>query len=154
MKSIKLLLITFTVTFLLLMTVSPAFAKPSIKIQHLQISTAFSDKHNHYNLTQTIKNVPSTIASGYSNNFSTGLILSNPTLVLNEKLLNESSTMTINVVNQSNKFFSSAMTVSDTLNQFISYFSPPNKSGTTEQRESVSENKEMKIKCNKSTNLS
>ncbi|ALO34144.1 hypothetical protein CMT41_04910 [Colwellia sp. MT41] len=143
MKSVKLLLVSFTITFVILSNISPALAKSAIKIQYLNVSNAYSSSYNNYNFIKVVAKTPSTLASQYRNNFSTGLILSNPTM-----LTLENSPLTMNVVNNSNEFFNSAMAFSDKLNQFISYFTSPVKGNITEQLEPTPKSKVIKAKCN------
>ncbi|WP_057830703.1 hypothetical protein [Colwellia sp. TT2012] len=143
MKSVKLLLVSFTITFVILSNISPALAKSAIKIQYLNVSNAYSSSYNNYNFIKVAAKTPSTLATQYRNNFSTGLILSNPTM-----LTLENSPLTMNVVNNSNEFFNSAMAFSDKLNQFISYFTSPVKGNITEQLEPTPKSKVIKTKCN------
>ena len=142
MKSIKLLLVSFTITFVTLINITPALATPSVEIQSLKVNHILSHPYNNYNIINLVENKPSRTASQYSNNFSTGLILSNPAI-----LTEENSQLTISVVSKSNEFFNSAMVFSDKLNQFISYFTAPVKGNTAEQLASPSTSKVIKAKC-------
>lgn len=147
MKSIKLLLISFTMTFITLMTISPAIAKPSAKVQELQLNSALTTAFGSYNIVKAVSKAPNTISMPFKNNFSTGLILSSP-VVLSEG----NAHVAMTVVNKSNEFFASAMIVSDKLNQFISYFNTPTKKVYTEQ--ATPENKVLKEKCSNTINFS
>ncbi|KGJ91855.1 hypothetical protein [Colwellia psychrerythraea] len=149
MKSIKLLLISFTITLVALMTISPAIAKPSVKVQHLQLNNALTATHNNYNIIRAIGKVPTKLPVQYSNNFSSGLILSSRSI-----LTARNANLAINVAKHTNEFFSSAMTVSDKLNQFMSYFSSPVKVKVSEQQELSPEGDILKEKCNGSINFS
>ena len=142
MKSIKLLLVSFTITFVTLINITPALAMPSVKIQHLQVNNSLSYPVNNYKFIKVVGKTPSKRANLQSNNFSTGLILSNPAI-----FTEENSQLTMNVVSKSNEFFNSAMVFSDKLNQFISYFTAPVKGNTAEQLASPSTSKVIKAKC-------
>lgn len=139
MKSIKLLLVSFTITFIVLSDISPAFAKPLVKVQHLDISNTLSSTYNTINLIDT---PPSKSTTQYSNNFFTGLIQEKP-----GALTEKNSKITMNVINKSNAFFNGAMVFSDKLNQFISYFTTPIKVNMAGQLESTPQKKIMKAKC-------
>ena len=149
MKSIKLLLVSFTITFVTLINITPALATPSVEIQSLKVNHILSHPYNNYNIINLVENKPSRTASQYSNNFSTGLILSNPAI-----LTEENSQLTISVVSKSNEFFNSAMVFSDKLNQFISYFTAPVKANTAEQLKPTSASKVIKAKCKSRKNYS
>ena len=149
MKSIKLLLVSFTLTFVTLINITPALATPSVEKQYLNVNHVLSHPYNNYNIINLVEKKSSTRTSQYSNNFSTGLILSNPAIVTKEN-----SQLTMNVVSKSNEFFNSAMVFSDKLNQFISYFTAPVKGNTAEQLESTSASKVIKAKCKSRENYS
>jgi hypothetical protein len=140
MKSIKLLLISFTMTLIVLVTISPAIAKPSVNVQHLQVNKTFTSGINNYEILAASNNVTTTASNQYRNNFSTGLILSSPSA-----LIDENTQVAMTVVNKSNEFFASAMNFSDKLNQFISYFTAPEKDDLSY---AAPENKVIRKKCN------
>ncbi len=126
MKSINLLLISFTITFVTLTTISPANANSTVKVQHLNVSNTLI----------------SNLSSSYRNNLSTSLFLSTPT-ILSEK----DAQMTMDIVNKSNDFFTSAMVFNDKLHQLISYFTTSSNESITESVISTSETKIIKKKC-------
>ncbi|WP_019029369.1 hypothetical protein [Colwellia piezophila] len=148
MKSIKLLLVSFTITFVALMTISPALAKPSVKIQYLNVNHSFSKSFASYDIIKAAAEVPHTLSTQNSNSFSSGLILSSSRL-----LIEDSSQLAINVVSQSNEFFSSALMFNDKFNQFISFFSAPTKGDTSGQLAPLAE-RNMKEKCKNSVDYS
>jgi len=149
MNSIKLLISSFTMTFLTLITIAPAIAAPAVKVQHLQVSNMTSIVHTSYNSMVVADKAMSKFPTQYSNNFSTGLILSS------SKILSEEHAQTaITVVNKSNDFFASAMIVSDKVNQFISYFTSSEEKKLTEQAEPIQKSEVMRSKCSKTDNLS
>jgi len=149
MKSIKLLIISFTLTFLMLMTVSPALAKPLANVQHLQVNNMLPTAHSSYDPMTVADKTFSKFSMPYGNNFSTGLILSKAGI-----LTEENAQVTMTVVNKSNDFFASAMIVSDKLNQLISYFNSSPKDRIAEQIEPEVENKLIKKKCSSKVNFS
>jgi len=149
MKSIKLLIISFTLTYLVLMTVSPAIAKPLASVQHLQVNDLLTSPKNSYDSITALGKTIGNISTQYDHNFSTGLILSS-----SRDLSDENSQVAMNVVNQSNDFFASAMIVSDKVNQFISYFTTPEEKKFIEQIEPAQKSKVITSKCSKTANLS
>ena len=146
MKSIRLLIISFTMTFIALITISPAIAKPSVNVQHLKVNNTFTTAFNSYDIITLASNIPSKTSTQYHNNFSTGLILSSPAM-----LSNENTKMTMTVVNSSNEFFASAMGFSDKLNQLISYFTSPAKEDLSYP---APESTVIRKKCNSKNNYS
>jgi len=136
-------------TFLMLITIAPAIAAPSVKVQHLQVSNIIPTAQTSYDSITLADKVIRKYSTQYGNNFSTGLILSS-TRVLSE----ENTQVAMTVVNKSNGFFTSAMIVSDKLNQLISYFNSPAKNSVTEQVEPVVESEVIKKKCGKKNNYS
>ncbi len=124
MKSIKLLLVSFTITLVALITITPANAVPAVKVQHLNVNNALTSKFNRYDIINVAGKVPrasSEYLSGkYRNSFSAVLFLTNPAL-FSEK----NTQVTIDIVNTSNTFFTSAMVFTDKLHQLISYFTTP-----------------------------
>jgi hypothetical protein len=134
MKSIKLLLVSFTLTFITLVNISPANAEHAVKVQHLNVNNTLMTEFNSDELTNVIGN--------YHNSFSTGLILSAP-----KRLSDRSSQLAVSVVNNSNDFFTSAMVFNDKLHQFISYFTNPNSQTLTEPTISTPESDVIEKKC-------
>ncbi len=134
MKSIKLLLVSFTITFITLVNISPANAEHAVKVQHLNVSNKL---FTTFNSDESIH-----VTSNYHNSFSTGLILSVP-----EKLSDTSSHLAMSVVNNSNDFFTSAMVFNDKLHQLISYFTTPNDEALTESTNSTPESEVIEKKC-------
>jgi len=134
MKSIKLLLVSFTITFITLINISPANAEHAVKVQHLNVNNTLVTRFNNNDLINSVSN--------YHNNFSTGLILSSP-----ERLSDRSSQLAMNVVNSSNDFFTSAMVFNDKLHQLISYFTTPDNKALTEPTNSIPENEVIEKKC-------
>ena len=149
MKSIKLLLVSFTITVIALMTISPANAKPAVKIQHIKVNNFLTTKFNSYDIIKVASQVPNNLSNRYSNSFSTGLILSNPA-ALSEK----SSQVTMNVINKSNDFFTSAMVFNDRLHQFISYFSTASNENISKKAAPLSESEVIKKKCSSTLSFS
>lgn len=134
MNSIKLLFVSFTITFIALMTISPANAKHAISVQHLNIDNTLTTKFNNDDMIN--------IAANYRSSFSTGLILSAPVIISDR-----SSQLTMDVVNKSNDFFTSAMIFNDKLHQLISYFTTPNSKKFTEPTISTPESEVIEEKC-------
>ncbi|KGJ87277.1 hypothetical protein [Colwellia psychrerythraea] len=134
MKSIKLLLVSFTLTFITLVNISSANAEQAVKVQHLNVNNALITKFNSDELTNVV--------SHYHNSFSTGLILSAP-----EKLSDRSSNLAISVVNNSNDFFTSAMVFNDKLHQLISYFTTPNHNTLSEPKSSIPDSEVIEKTC-------
>lgn len=141
MKSIKLLLVSFTITFITLINISPANAEHAVKVQHLNVNNQLFTKFNN---DESI-NVP----SNYHNSFSTSLILSAP-----ERLSDRGSQLAMSVVNSSNDFFTSAMVFNDKLHQLISYFTTPNNETITEPTNLTPESEVIEKKCEKTFNFS
>ncbi|AAZ24971.1 hypothetical protein [Colwellia psychrerythraea] len=134
MNSFKLLLVSFTITFIALMTISPANAKHAVNVQHLNVNNTLTTKFNNNDMIN--------IAGNYRSSFSTGLILSAP-IVLSDR----NSKLTIDVVNKSNDFFTSAMVFNDKLHQLISYFTTPNNETLIEPTTSTPESEVIEKKC-------
>ena len=135
MSSIKLLLVSFTITFIALMTIAPANAKHAVNVQHLNVNNTLTTEFNNDDMIN--------IAGNYRNSFSTDLILSAPAL-----LSDRSSQLTIDVVNTSNDFFTSAMVFNDKLHQLISYFTTPTSNETlTEPTIPTPESEVIEKKC-------
>lgn len=134
MNSIKLLLVIFTITFIALMTISPANAKHAINVQHLNVNDTMTTKFNNDDMINR--------AANYRNSFSTGLILSAPAIISDR-----SSQLTMDVVNKSNDFFTSAMVFNDRLHQLISYFTTPNIKEFTQPTISTPESEVIEEKC-------
>ncbi len=153
MKSIKLLFISFTITLVALITISPANAKPTVKVQHLNVNNMITSKFNRYDIINIAGTLPSNLSDNlsdkYRNNFSTGLFLSNPA-IFSEK----SAQVTIDIVNKSNDFFTSTLVFNDKLHQLISYFTTPSNENITESTVSTSESKVIKNKCDNSLSFS
>jgi hypothetical protein len=136
MKSIKLLLVSFTITFITLINISSANAEHAVKVQHLNVNNQLFTKFNN---DESI-NVP----SNYHNSFSTSLILSAP-----ERLSDRGSQLAMSVVNSSNDFFTSAMVFNDKLHQLISYLTTPNNETITEPTNLTPESEVIEKKCEK-----
>ncbi len=145
MKSIKLLFVSFTITFVALMTLSPANANNVVNVQHLNVNNMLTSKFNNDELID----VAGHLSDSYRNSFSTGQILS--TL---ERLSDSSSQRAIDVVNNSNDFFTSTMVFNDKLQQFISYFTTPINETLIDPSVSTSDSKVIKKKCESSLNFS
>ena len=136
MTPLKLLLISFTITLITLVTLPPAIAQPSLEVQHLQVRHTLTTKFNHYHTFTLADNLAPV------NNFSAGLILSSP-----RTLAEQNSAKIITVVNKSNEFFNSAMVFHDKLNQVISYFTTPAKAINEQQNTAASDNQVPNKKC-------
>jgi len=128
------------------MTVSPAIAKPVINIKNLHVNNSFTGSFTSNNSVSTASTVSRKISTQYDTSFSTGLILSNPTILSENK-----TKIAMTVVNQSNEFFASTMIVSDKINQFISYLTSPSKEAFVEQNKPTSKTKVIRKKCSSST---
>ena len=146
MKTVQLLVISFIITFFSLVNISMANAKPSAHIQHLKTTNNLIGQFNSY---QTVK-AANNLSVRSRNNFSTGLILTNPVA----EFVEGTSQTTVNVINKSNEFFNSAMVVSDKLNQFINYFTAPSNHSVNKDESSNSKRKDNSNKCNKTLNFS
>jgi hypothetical protein len=142
-KSVQLLLISFIITFSLLINISSANAKPSVNIQHIKLTNNLISQFNSYQKSKVSDNL-----SIEYRNFSIELILTSPVARMSER----TAQATVNVVNQSNQFFTSAMAFSDKLNQFIDYFSTPNNSSVNEKTVLRSKSKDINQKCNDTLN--
>jgi hypothetical protein len=147
MRTIKLLLVS-TITFLTLINISPVNAKPVMKVQHLNVNSMLTSNFNSYDIINVAGSVPNTLSSNSSNNFSTSLILSQPTA-----LSDMNSNIAISVINKSNDFFTSAMVFNDKLHQFISYFTTSDDTNITPSVSSP-ETKVIKKKCNSTLSFS
>lgn len=154
MKSIKVLLISFIITFVSLTSISPANAKPTVKVQYLNISNtltsnSLTNKFNSYDIINLAGDVQSNLSVNYRNSLSTALFLSTPS-VFSQK----NAKVTIDIVNNSNNFFTSAMVFNDKLHQLISYFTMPSNESITESAVSTTEGTVIKKKCNSKLNFS
>jgi hypothetical protein len=149
MKSIKVLLISFIITFVTLTSISPANAKPTVKVQYLNISNSLTNKFNSYDIINLAGDVQSNLSVNYRNSLSTALFLSTPS-VFSQK----NAKVTINIVNKSNNFFTSAMVFNDKLHQLISYVTMPSNESITESAVSTTEGTVIKKKCNSKLNFS
>lgn len=143
MKSITLLLISFTITVVALMTISPANAKPIVNVQYLNVSNTLTSKVNHYDMINLKNAEPRSLSSNYRKIFSTGLFLSNPAM-FSEK----NTQVTITRINNSNDFFTNTMVFNDKLHQLISYFTTSMNVKMTGPVVSKPESEVIKKKCN------
>jgi|TARA_R100001377_G_scaffold75782_1_gene52473 hypothetical protein len=141
MKSIKLLLVSFTITFITLINISPANAEHAVKVQHLNVNNTLITKFNKNDLINSVSN--------YHNSFSTGLILTAP-----KRVSDRGSELALTVVNNSNDFFTSAMVFNDKLHQLISYFTSPNSKVLSEPTISTPESEVIEKKCESSFSFS
>lgn len=137
MKSLKLLFISFTVTFVSLLTISPAVAEPLIKVQQLKVSDHLTTQLEHYNIIQ----MPSRLSTSLT--FSS---LSQPSA--------KDLPLTMNVVSRSNDFFTSAMVFNDKLHQLISYFTAPSNKSISKPVPSSSKEEAVKEKCSSTLSFS
>ncbi|PKI14293.1 hypothetical protein [Colwellia sp. 12G3] len=149
MNSIKVLLISFTLTFITLIFISPANASPTAKVQHLNVSNTLTSTFNNYDIINVVSDVPHNLSTNYRNNLSTRLFFSNPA-IFSEK----HTKTTIDVINKSNDFFTTAMVFNDKLHQLISYFTVPSYENITESALPTSESKVIKEKCKSNLNFS
>ena len=141
MKSIKVLLINFIITFVTLTSMCPANATPTVKVQHLNVTTALTNTFNNYDIISAAREV--------RNSLSIGLFISNPAL-FNKKSVKS----TIDIVNKSNDFFTSTMLFNDKLHQLISYFTIPSNDSMTKSSVSTTESTQIKKKCTTKINFS
>ena len=141
MKSIKVLLISFIITFVTLTSICPANATPTVKVQHLNVTTTLTNTFNNYDIISAAREV--------RNSLSTGLFISNPAL-FNKKSVKS----TIDIVNKSNDFFTSTMLFNDKLHQLISYFTIPSNDSITKSSVSTTESTQIKKKCTTKINFS
>ncbi|MFQ3264407.1 MAG: hypothetical protein ACI9U5_000273 [Colwellia sp.] len=141
MKSIKVLLISFIITFVTLTSICSANATPTVKVQHLNVTTALINTFNNYDIISAAREV--------RNSLSTGLFISNPAL-FNKKSVKS----TIDIVNKSNDFFTSTMLFNDKLHQLISYFTIPSNDSITKSPVSTTESMKIKKKCTTKINFS
>ncbi len=130
MKSIKLLIISFTLTLLMLITIAPAIAAPSAKVQHLQVNNMLTTTHMRK------------FSTNNSINFSTGLVLSSASI-----LTEETTNSTLTAVETSNDFFTSAMIMNDKIHQLFSYFNSSTKDDISKQIKPEATNTLIKDKC-------
>lgn len=154
MKSIKALLISFTLTFVTLISISSANAKPAIKVQHLNVSNTLTsnsptDKFNSYDMINLTDDIQSNLSANYRNSLSTALFLKNQSTFSRKK-----NQVTIKIVNKSNEFFTSAMVFNDKLHQLISYFTAPSNKNMNESAVPNSESDAIKKKCDSTLNFS
>ena len=145
METFKLLFISFTITFLVLLNISPAIAKPLVSITQLKVSNDIQNRQASYDVTLISKTTKIDLTNNDINNFSSSLVFASPR-ILNQQRLNT----TMDFFNTSTTFFTSIMLINDKLHQLISYFSKPNdtkiiKNDTIEQGTKL-----IKEKCNSS----
>jgi hypothetical protein len=136
-------------TFITLMTISPVKAAPSVKVQYLQVNHMYPIADKNYAPLSISKKLNHELPAKFSNNFSTGLILTSSKL-----LTEENSQVAMTIVTKSNHFFTSAMMVSEKLNQLIAYFTSSNNDGIAEKIEPTLENKVIKKKCSSTVSYS
>jgi hypothetical protein len=149
MSSIKVLLISFTITLVTLFTIAPANANPTVKMQHLNVSNKFTTQFNSYDIIDVASKVPSNLSINYRNSLFTALLISNP-ITFNKK----HARTTMDSINESSDFFTSAMVFNDKLHQLISYFTIPPNESITGSAISTSENEVIKKKCSSTLDFS
>jgi hypothetical protein len=142
-EKFKLLFISFTITFLVLLTISPATAKPLVSLTQLEVSNDINYKQTSRSTSVTTKTTNIDVGNNYHNNFSTSLVFQSPRM-LSEQPLNT----TMDFFNTSTTFFTSIMVINDKLHQLISYFSKPNDTKTIENKTIEQGTKLIKEKCN------
>ena len=148
MKSIRVLLSSFIITYITLFSISPANANPIVKVQHLNvtdtlISNSLTTKFARYDIISAASEVPSNLSVNYRNSLSSGLFMSD-LAIFNKK----STKVTIDIVNKSNDFFTSAMVFNDKLHQLISYLTIPSNESMSDSAVSTTEGSVIKKKCN------
>jgi hypothetical protein len=149
MKSIKVLLISFIITFVTLISISPANATPTVKVQHLNVGNTLTSTFNSYDVINLTGELPSHFLTNNRNSLSTGLFLANQT-IFSEK----NAQITIEIVKKSNDFFTSVMVFNDKLHQLISYFNSPANKDISESVVPSSESDVIKKKCDSTLNFS
>jgi hypothetical protein len=142
-EKFKLLFISFTITFLVLLTISPAIAKPLVSLTQLEVSNDINYKQTSRSTSVITKTTNIDVGNNYHNNFSTSLVFQSPRM-LSEQPLNT----TMDFFNTSTTFFTSIMVINDKLHQLISYFSKPNDTKTIENKTIEQGTKLIKEKCN------
>ncbi len=139
MKTLKLLVISFTMTFLALLTISPAIAKPSLTVHHVEVNSDINIKRSSYNIISIARKAQTNLVQ---NTLSTDLIFNSPSVLSEEHLSNS-----IDILNTSTTFFTSIMLINDKLHQLISYFSTSNDASSHNREISKQDSKLMKKKC-------
>jgi low affinity Fe/Cu permease len=142
-EKFKLLFISFTITFLVLLTISPAIAKPLVSLTQLEVSNDINYKQTSRSTSVITKTTNIDVVNNYHNNLSTSLVFQSPRM-LSEQPLNT----TMDFFNTSTTFFTSIMVINDKLHQLISYFSKPNDTKTIENKTIEQGTKLIKEKCN------
>lgn len=148
METFKLLFISFTITFLVLLNISPAIAKPLVSITQLKISNDIQNRQASYDITLISKTTKIDLTNNDINNLSSSLVFASPR-ILNEQRLNS----TMNFFNTSTTFFTSIMLINDKLHQLISYFSKPNDIKIIDNETTEQDTKLIKEKCNSNLNF-
>lgn len=148
METFKLLFISFTITFLVLLNISPAIAKPLVSITQLKISNDIQNRQASYDITLISKTTKIDLTNNDINNLSSSLVFASPR-ILNEQRLNS----TMDFFNTSTTFFTSIMLINDKLHQLISYFSKPNDIKIIDNETIEQDTKLIKEKCNSNLNF-
>jgi hypothetical protein len=147
-ETFKLLFISFTITFLVLLNISPAIAKPLVSITQLKVSSDIKNRQASYDITLISKTTKIDLTNNDINNFSSSLVFASPR-ILNEQRLNT----TMDFFNTSTTFFTSIMLINDKLHQLISYFSKPNDIKIIDNETIEQDTKLIKEKCNSNLNF-
>jgi hypothetical protein len=147
-ETFKLLFISFTITFLVLLNISPAIAKPLVSITQLKISNDIQNRQASYDITLISKTTKIDLTNNDINNLSSSLVFASPR-ILNEQRLNS----TMDFFNTSTTFFTSIMLINDKLHQLISYFSKPNDIKIIDNETTEQDTKLIKEKCNSNLNF-
>jgi hypothetical protein len=147
-ETFKLLFISFTITFLVLLNISPAIAKPLVSITQLKISNDIQNRQASYDITLISKTTKIDLTNNDINNLSSSLVFASPR-ILNEQRLNS----TMDFFNTSTTFFTSIMLINDKLHQLISYFSKPNDIKIIDNETIEQDTKLIKEKCNSNLNF-
>jgi hypothetical protein len=147
-ETFKLLFISFTITFLVLLNISPAIAKPLVSITQLKVSNDIKNRQASYDITLISKTTKIDLTNNDINNFSSSLVFASPR-ILNEQRLNS----TMDFFNTSTTFFTSIMLINDKLHQLISYFSKPNDIKIIDNETTEQDTKLIKEKCNSNLNF-
>ncbi len=142
MKTLNLLFISFIITFAVLVSISPAIAKPSFAVQHLNVASKLNTTHTSYHITLISGAGQTNLVSNYRNTLSNNLIFASPNSSNEQRLTN-----TMKVFSKSKNFFTSFMLLNDKLHQFISYFSTLNNTSPIRSEASGQESKSIKKKC-------
>ncbi len=140
METLKLLFISFTITFLILFNISPAIAKPFVSITQLKESNDIKNIQASYDITLISKTTKIDLTNNDINNFSSSLVFASPRMLSNQRL-----NTSIELFNTSTTFFTSIMLINDKLHQLISYFSKSNDTKLINSEDNESSKKE---KCN------